>query len=145
MFFLAPDEKTLNEINKVVLYHLNNTNPILQKIVPVLKSDIDKNFDKQSSPEGKKWKQSKAAKKAKRLTLVDTREMRDYLLFPIINSSINTFASDIADEYAYKHQFGGVTQMSNGDEIFLPERRFAGLSNEGSLIVENIIIENLFL
>lgn len=145
MFSLEIDLKLLEELNKKTLSNLKNKQQIENKIGVVLLKNSKQSFPNQKSPEGKKWKRSTAAKKRKGLTLVDTGELSEGLEIKNVSSEIiGIVASDIADEYGYKHQFGGFIRTSDGDEIPLPPRPFAGLTEEGKKEVIKIIIEGFF-
>lgn len=145
MFFLEVNLEVLAKLNKRVTNQLKNTDPIISTMRNILFTDIQRNFTEQHSPEGKPWIQSKAALEENRQTLVDSRELKDGLQVIKILNQITVKASDKAKEYAPKHQFGNaVIRLSNGEDFILPQRKFAGLSEEGHNLIKKIILERTF-
>lgn len=144
MFFLEVNLEVLAKLNNRVKSQLKNTDPIVSTMRNILFTDIQRNFTEQHSPEGKPWIQSKSALEENRLTLVDTRELKDGLKVIKILNQIIVKASDKSKEYAPKHQFGGVIRLNNGEDFKLPQRKFAGLSEEGHNLIKKIILERTF-
>lgn len=144
MFYLENNDNLIEALRITGLSQLNNSNSVITKIQPILKRDTEESFPNQKSPEGKIWKQSEAAKKENRLTLVDSGELSENLIYKNKGNEIYVMASELASGYGFKHQFGGPSRLANGDEILLPPRPFAGLTQKGKKEIENIIINSFF-
>ena len=83
---------------------IEDTGPILEEIGDVLRKSTISRFYAQTSPTGRRWKRSKAAKKKRRLTLVRTGDLRDS--FRVVQSGGKVeVGTDLY--YARIHQKGG--------------------------------------
>ena len=83
---------------------IENPGPILEEVGGVLRKTTISRFYAQTSPTGRRWKPSKAAKKKRRQTLVRTGALRDS--FRVVESGGKVeVGTDIW--YARIHQKGG--------------------------------------
>ena len=83
---------------------IENPAPILNEVGAVLRKTTISRFYSQTSPTGRRWRQSKAAKRERRRTLVDTGQLRDS--FQVTESGGNVqIGTDI--RYARMLQQGG--------------------------------------
>ena len=78
--------------------------PILQDVGDVLRKTTISRFYSQTSPTGKRWKSSKAARKKRRLTLVRTGALRDSIRTVVSGGKVEV-GTDVY--YARIHQQGG--------------------------------------
>ena len=83
---------------------LDDTGPILDEIGDVLRKTTVSRFYSQTSPTGKRWKRSKAARKQRRLTLVRTGDLRESIRVVQSGGKVEV-GTDIW--YAKIHQRGG--------------------------------------
>ena len=83
---------------------IEDTGPILEEIGDVLRKSTISRFYSQTSPTGKRWKPSKAAKKKRRLTLVRTGDLRESIRV-VQSAGMIGVGTDIY--YARIHQQGG--------------------------------------
>ena len=83
---------------------IEDTGPILEEIGDVLRKTTISRFYAQTSPTGRRWKRSKAAKKKRRLTLVKTGDLRDSFRVVMSRGRVEV-GTDIW--YARIHQQGG--------------------------------------
>ena len=83
---------------------IEDTGPILEAVGDVLRKSTVSRFYAQTSPTGRRWKRSKAAKKKRRLTLVRTGDLRDSFRVVLSRGKVEV-GTDIY--YARIHQQGG--------------------------------------
>ena len=103
--------RRLEKVQKAV----KDPDPILDDIGDVLRKGMISRFYSQVSPTGKRWKPSKAARRARRRTLVDTAALRDRL--EVTGQDGKLFVgTDVW--YGRLHQEGGKI-----DATYRPKRR----------------------
>ena len=101
---VEPRAATLIKKLKALQGRIENPGPILSEVGEVLRKSTVSRFYSQTSPTGKRWKPSKAAKRKRRLTLVRSGDLRDS--FRVVQSGGGVeVGTDIY--YARIHQQGG--------------------------------------
>jgi phage gpG-like protein len=104
-----------------------------REIARIKSNDNRKQFDNESSPDGRKWQQRKI--KSSRPLLVDSGKLRQSLLSPDVNISGN--GRTLTIRYSGDHAFLQVIHSAGAPSRGLPSRPVGGLSREaGDLIVE---------
>ena len=83
---------------------IENPAPILEEVGDVLRKTTISRFYAQTSPTGRRWKRSKAARRKRRLTLVRTGDLRDSFRVVLSRGRVEV-GTDIY--YARIHQQGG--------------------------------------
>lgn len=83
---------------------IKNPEPILEALGDVFRRSIVQRFWKQRGPTGRPWKKSKAARKARRRTLVRTGDLRDSMRVVVSGDRLE-IGTDIW--YGRIHQVGG--------------------------------------
>ena len=101
---IEPRAATLIKRLKKLEGAVENPAPILSEIGDVLRKSTVSRFYSQTSPTGRRWKPSKAAKRKRRLTLVRTGDLRDSIRVAMSAGRVEV-GTDIW--YARIHQQGG--------------------------------------
>ena len=89
---------------KALQGRIEDPGPILKEVGDVLRKTTVSRFYAQTSPTGRRWKRSKAAKKKRRLTLVSTGDLRDSFRVVLSAGKVEV-GTDLY--YARIHQQGG--------------------------------------
>ncbi|ESQ78510.1 phage virion morphogenesis protein [Asticcacaulis sp. YBE204] len=92
MVSITTDTRNLPEAQRLIEYMVERANhlgPLNLAIAQTMLESTKDRFDEQQAPDGTPWVPSKAAKAAKRKTLLDTHHMRD-----------NTFSAEATDKEA---------------------------------------------
>ena len=102
---VEPRAATMLKKLKALTGVIDDPAPILEEVGNVLRKTTVSRFYSQTSPTGRRWKRSKAARRKKRLTLVRTGDLRDS--FRVVQSGGKVeIGTDIW--YARIHQKGGL-------------------------------------
>ena len=101
---VEPRAATLIKKLKAVSGAIEAPGPILEEVGDVLRKSTVSRFYSQTSPTGKRWKRSKAARKKRRLTLVRTGDLRESIRVVQSGGKVEV-GTDIW--YARIHQQGG--------------------------------------
>ena len=163
--------KTVIKRIKQLQEAVEDSDPILQEIGETLKKTTVQRFYSQTSPTGKRWKPSKAAKKKKRLTLVKTGALRESFEVKLgrdgvyigtnvwysrvhqqggpINAhyknrtNLKRLARDIAAPTAQGAKRIAKQALKKRRRVRLPARRFLGISKRDRKRTTKILMQRL--
>lgn len=138
--FIADSTKANNYLNSIT-QNVNSLNELMAtKGRDILKQSNLNSFEQQRTPNGIVWRQSLAAKKAKRQTMIDTGDLmadtQKDINYKMEGTTLEEFTSVVGDEgpndfYGFKHNFG--------------DWEFAGLDIESTkkmnLLITNFIMD----
>ncbi|CAN2042515.1 Phage virion morphogenesis protein [Candidatus Magnetomoraceae bacterium gMMP-15] len=118
------------------LEKMRRTQTLSEGIGEVLVSSTHQRFKETTDPDGKRWKQSKRAKKEGGQTLVDTARLKNSIGYEATRTMV---AVGTNVEYAHAHQAG--SRVGRGHRVKLPERKFLGI-NEDDMKNANELVDD---
>jgi len=103
--------------------------PIFQEIGNMIKNEIEHNFEKESTSDGKKWSDTKNNKRARGgKVLVDNSILNTSFTYIANNNGVEVGTNLI---YARVHNFGG--KAGRGAKVIIPKRSFLPLDDNNEL------------
>ena len=96
---------------------------VLDDIGAFLDMDVITRFDREVTPEGRKWEQSQAAKDRGGLTLTDSRDLAGSVTH---KANEGVLVHGLGEDYSAIHHFGGVTGRNKS--VKLPARPILGIA-----------------